>query len=70
LWKWLYYQKQSTCSMQSLSKLQVHSSQRQKKNQYWSSYGNKGFQIAKAILSKKFNARDITIPISNYITEL
>jgi hypothetical protein len=29
-WQWLYYQTQSTCSMQSLSKFQCHSSQRDK----------------------------------------
>jgi hypothetical protein len=39
LWKWPYYEKQSTCSTQSISKFLWQSAQKWK-NQSWNTYGN------------------------------
>jgi hypothetical protein len=60
LWKWPDYQKQSTCSMQPLSKFKWYSAQN-RKNNHEIHLETQRPQIAKAVLSKKFNAGGLTI---------
>ena len=62
LWKWLYYSKQFTDSMQSLSNYQRHFSQNWNEK-FYNIYGNtKDPKIAIAILRKKNGAGRIKLP--------
>jgi hypothetical protein len=64
LWKWLYYQEECTDSMKPTIKFLCHFLQKPKMYPKTHMEAWK-IQIVKAILSKKSNARVITIPDFN-----
>ena len=62
LWKWLYYPKLSTNSMQSLSNYQWYFSTELEQKMSWFAWKHKRPQIAKAILTKKNRAGGLNLP--------
>ena len=70
LWKWLYYSKQLTDSLPSLSNYQRHFSQNWNEK-FYNIYGNtKDPKVAIAILKKKMKMEELTCLNSDCTTKL